>query len=223
MTDPDRPLRALWLIKGLGPGGAEQLLVQQATVRHRDRLAVDVAYLLPHKDHLVGDLEAAGVGVLCLDGRRDLDPRWVLRLRALLLDGDYDVVHVHAPLVAAVVRLVLRTIPAARRPALVSTEHNRWPRHHPATRWANAATLPFDDVTFAVSADVVSTMPSRLGCARLRPRLACSLKCPACSTCLKRPRKRSTSTVYSPISEMVLVGSVSSLAASSNGACGSLS
>ena len=162
MTVPDPPVRALWLIKGLGPGGAEQLLVQQATVRHRDRLAVDVAYLLPHKDHLVGDLEAAGVGVLCLDGRRDLDPRWVLRLRALLLDGDYDVVHVHAPLVAAVVRLVLRTIPAARRPALVSTEHNRWPRHHPATRWANAATLPFDDATFAVSADVVSTMPSRL-------------------------------------------------------------
>ncbi len=162
MTGRDRPLRALWLIKGLGPGGAEQLLVQQATVRDRDRLAVDVAYLLPHKDHLVGDLEAAGVGVLCLDGRRDVDPRWVLRLRALLLAGDYDVVHVHAPLVAAVVRLVLRTIPAARRPALVSTEHNRWPRHHPATRWVNAATLPLDDATFAVSADVVSTMPTRL-------------------------------------------------------------
>ena len=43
-------LRVLWLIKGLGPGGAEQLLVSMAGVRDRTAADVDVAYLLPWKD-----------------------------------------------------------------------------------------------------------------------------------------------------------------------------
>ncbi len=34
----DRPLRVLWLIKGLGPGGAERLLVEHAASGDRDRV-----------------------------------------------------------------------------------------------------------------------------------------------------------------------------------------
>jgi hypothetical protein len=38
-TAPGRRLRILWLIKGLGPGGAERLLVSQAGATERgDRL-----------------------------------------------------------------------------------------------------------------------------------------------------------------------------------------
>ena len=156
------PVRVLWLIKGLGPGGAEQLLLQQALVTDPTEVAAEVAYLLPAKHHLVPALEAAGVGALCLGDDRGWDLRWVLRLRRLLAEGRYDVVHVHSPLVAAVVRVLLLTLPRPRRPALVSTEHNRWPRHNPVTRWANALTLPLDDATVAVSADVVETMPAPL-------------------------------------------------------------
>ena len=156
----DRPVRVLWLIKGLGPGGAERLLVAQAAARDRHRIQVAAAHLLPWKDHLVPELEALGVPVVCLGGGREVDLRWAWRLRRLLRDHPADVVHVHSPYVAAVTRLVVRTLPAGCRPAVLTTEHNRWPRHDRVTRAANRATLGLDDATVAVSEDVRATMPA---------------------------------------------------------------
>jgi L-malate glycosyltransferase len=161
LSPEDRPVRVLWLVKGLGPGGAEHLLLHQAGATDRDRVQPEAAYLLPYKAHLVPQLEALGTPVRCLDGGRDVDLRWALRLRRRLRLDPVDVVHVHSPYVAAVTRLVLRTLPARRRPALVATEHNRWPRHKAATRWANRLTFRLDDHHLAVSADVVATIPAR--------------------------------------------------------------
>ncbi|MCU0268924.1 MAG: glycosyltransferase [Acidimicrobiales bacterium] len=153
----------LWLIKGLGPGGAEQLLVEQARARSADSpLDVHVAYLVPWKDQLVEALVEAGATVHALDAPRDGDPRWWIRLRRLLVDVRIDVVHAHSPLVAAQARLVTRTLPARHRPALVYTEHNRWPRHRPTTRTVNRLTFPLDDAQFAVSDDVRDTISARL-------------------------------------------------------------
>jgi glycosyltransferase involved in cell wall biosynthesis len=152
----------LWLIKGLGPGGAERLLVSQAGATDTDAFAITAAYLVPWKDHLVAELRDRGVDAVCLDGEREIDLRWAWRLRALVRDRGIEVVHVHSPYVAAVARLVLRTLPRRQRPALVATEHNRWPRHAPATRLANRATIGLDDADLAVSADVRATMSGRV-------------------------------------------------------------
>jgi L-malate glycosyltransferase len=155
-------LEVLWLIKGLGPGGAEQLLVNQARVRDRKRVHVSAAYLVPWKHHLVAPLQEAGVEVTCLDGPRNWDLRWALRLRRRLRRHPVDVLHVHSPLVAAVTRLLLRTLRRPVRPAHVYTEHNRWPRHSRATRILNRLTYPLDDVTLAVSDDVRDSIPPQL-------------------------------------------------------------
>ncbi len=160
MGDEGEPLRVLWLIKGLGPGGAEQLLVHHAGALDRSRVTVTAAYLVPWKHHHVATLEGLGVEVQCLHGARDLDPRWVWRLRRLLVHGHFDVVHTHSPLVAAAVRLVARTV--RPRPALVYTEHNRWPRHARATRWANRLTFRLDDAQLSVSEDVRAEIPAGL-------------------------------------------------------------
>jgi glycosyltransferase involved in cell wall biosynthesis len=142
-------VRVLHVIKGLGPGGAERLLVSLAGVR-RDDLGVDVAYLVPTKDHLVPELTAVGAGVHLLAGARGLaDPRWPLRLAALVRRTRPDVVHLHSPAVASVARPVLRA--RRGRPAVVSTEHNLWGSFGRVTRVANALTLPLDDVRLAVS------------------------------------------------------------------------
>lgn len=153
-----QPIRVLWLIKGLGPGGAERLLVSQAGVTDRASFTVVAAHLVPWKDHLVGELRDLDVDVVCLDGAREVDLRWAWRLRSLVQDRGIDVVHVHSPYVAAVTRLVLRTLPRRHRPALVATEHNRWPRHDRATRMANRLTIRLDDADLAVSGDVRDTM-----------------------------------------------------------------
>jgi glycosyltransferase involved in cell wall biosynthesis len=134
----------LILIKGLGRGGAEQLLVSGAPYLDRERHRYHFAYLLPWKDSLVAELEAAGLPVHCLDGAGGAG--WMGRLRSLVRRQGIDLVHAHSPVAAAGARLV-----AGRRTRVVYTEHNLWSRYHPATYAANLASFPRNDHVFAVS------------------------------------------------------------------------
>jgi glycosyltransferase involved in cell wall biosynthesis len=154
-------LRVLAIIKGLGPGGAERLLVGQAEAHDRQELDLEVAHLLPDRTHLVPDIEHLGVPVTCLDGSPEWDLRWLLRLRRRLVRRPVDVVHTHSPYVAIGVRLVVRTLPRRSRPALVHTEHNLWPHYALPTRLLNRATYGLDDAHIAVSAEVRRTVSPR--------------------------------------------------------------
>ncbi len=161
-----RRTRVLLLIKGLGRGGAEQLLVNAAEHGDAARFAYHVAYLLPWKDAFVPELRALGIPVVCLDGRGN-GVAWVGRLRRLIRDLRIDLVHVHSPYVAAVVRASF----GRRRPLLVTTEHNVWERYHRATYWANATTFGRNDHVFAVSDEVRGSIryPKVLGFLRPPP------------------------------------------------------
>ena len=143
-----RPVRVLWLIKGLGLGGAERLLVGAAGVHDKAAFAIEAAYVVPEKEALVPDLRAAGVPVTCLGGSAI---PWVVKVRSLVASGHYDVVHAHSPLLAGVARLAARTVPRRRRPRLVTTEHNGWSTFALPTRLLNALTAPLDDAALAVS------------------------------------------------------------------------
>lgn len=145
----DPLVRVLWLVKGLGLGGAERLLVAAADTHDRAAFAIEAAYVVPAKSHLVAELEAKGVPVTCLGG--GARGAWVPRLRALVASGRFDVVHVHSPLLAGVARLAARTVPHRRRPGVVSTEHNAWSTFALPTRLLNALTAPLDDAAMAVS------------------------------------------------------------------------
>ena len=158
---PSGALRVLWLTKGLGPGGAERLLVTHAAVADPERVSFEAAYLLPQKTQLVGELETLGVPTHGLDAPQALDPRWIARLRTLLASGRFDVVHAHSPAPASQARLLVRAMPPRDRPAFVYTEHNVWDSHGRATRTANAATFGLNDATIAVSGEVRDSMPSR--------------------------------------------------------------
>ncbi len=160
MSEPPSRRRVRHLVKGLGPGGAERLLVHQVTVTSPG-IDHEVGYLLARKDHLVGELESAGTPVLCLDADGLARPGWIRRLRRWLTDDPPDIVHVHSPAVAAVTRLVVATLPPGHRPVVVGTEHNRWPRLHPLTRWADRLTLHRQAATIAVSDEVAATLPTR--------------------------------------------------------------
>lgn len=147
----------LWLIRGLGPGGAERLLVAHAQAG-ADDVRYEVAYQVAAKDQLVPALEGAGVTVHRLPGRAT----WPAALRRLVATRDIDVVHAHAPAMAVGARVALRAVPGGPRPALVYTEHNRWSAYRGLTRWANAATFAVDDRTFAVSEEARSSVWSPL-------------------------------------------------------------
>lgn len=155
---PARRIRVLWVVKGLGPGGAERLLVAAATARDQHSFDIDCAYALPWKDHLVDDLERAGVRTICVGDGSTGRFAWPSRLVRLVRSGGYDVIHVHSPLPGSVARLAARSIPSGRRPATMSTEHNTWGTHRPATRLANRLTSTLDRRTFAVTAETLGSM-----------------------------------------------------------------
>jgi len=145
-------MRVLHVVKGLGPGGAERLLVSLAGARDPG-LDFHVAYVLPHKDHLVPELAALGAPSHVLAGRRGLaDPRWPLRLAQLVRRTRPDVVHLHSPATAAVARPLVRALPG--RVVVVSTEHNMWSSFGRASRLANGITLPLSHACLAVSDEV---------------------------------------------------------------------
>ncbi len=153
-------MRVLHIVKGLGPGGAERLLVSLAQVRTTD-VSMAVAYVLPHKDQLVAELEDAGVPSHVLAGRRGLgDARWPMRLRRVVREVQPDVVHLHSPAVAAIARPVLRLLRGDT--AIVSTEHNVWSSFGRVPRIANGLTLPLSHAKLAVSEEVRASVWSVL-------------------------------------------------------------
>ena len=158
---PARRIRVLWLTKGLGPGGTERLLVEHAAAGDRDGFEYEAAYLLPWKDHLVPKLAELGVPAHCLGVRSELDLHWLTRLDHLIHRGDFDVVHMHSPAVAAAARPLAKRRFVKRQPAVVYTEHNQWQSYKALTRTANRATYRMNDATIAVSDDVrASISPS---------------------------------------------------------------
>lgn len=147
------PDRVLWLMKGLGLGGAERLLALMAPKLDPERFEVEVAYLLPWKDAFVPDLERAGMRVTCLEARCTVDPRWVARLRHLLAERRIDLVHTHSPVPAAAARLLV-----GDEVRILHTEHNVWDRYRWPTYAANAVTYGRNNAVLAVSDGVADSV-----------------------------------------------------------------
>jgi glycosyltransferase involved in cell wall biosynthesis len=157
------PLRVLLVIKCLGFGGAERLLVDMvATVDHR-QFDCEVAYVLEEQDDLVGVIRAGGTPVHSLGAARNADLRWMATLRRLLVGGDYDVVHFHLPYAAALGQLVVASLPRATRPGVVYTEHTgSWNRAHVANRMLLRASMGRGERLVTVSQASYDTLPASL-------------------------------------------------------------
>ncbi len=159
--DGPRP-RVLLLIKGLGLGGAERLLVDVVGARDRERFHYEVAYVLSDQAALVPAIEASGVPVHGLGASASADVRWTAALRRLLVGGRYDIVHSHLPYTAAFGRLVALTVPRSRRPALVYTEHSLWNKAAVVTKALNRSTVAVDSALIVVSEAARDALPLAL-------------------------------------------------------------
>lgn len=147
------------LTKGLGRGGTERLLAGAVRLMDPACFRAEIAYLLPWKDAFVGEIEAAGIPVQCLDAPKPYSLAWARRLRRIVRDHDIGVVHTHMPLPAVVARIALRS---ARRggPVVVHTEHNMWGRYRLPTRWLNRLTYRRNAAVMAVSDGVAQSITS---------------------------------------------------------------
>lgn len=162
MPRPARRLRILVVIKCLGLGGAERLLVDTVGSGDADRFDYEVAWVLDAERALVSTLEARGTVVHPLGATSNRDMRWLFRLRRILRSGEYDVVHFHLPHTAALGRLVVASLPRRRRPAIVYTEHSLWNRMAVAVRVVNRAGIGLDQALIVVSEAAHEALPRAL-------------------------------------------------------------
>jgi glycosyltransferase involved in cell wall biosynthesis len=147
------------VIKSLGHGGAERLVVD--TVAHGDHRSYqyEVAYVLDSERAFVPTLESGGTPVHALGATGNVDFGWLARLRHLLLEGDFDIVHFHLPYSAALGRLVIATLPRAKQPVTLYTEHSLWNKVSPLVKMLNRATVHRDRALIAVSQAAYEALP----------------------------------------------------------------
>jgi glycosyltransferase involved in cell wall biosynthesis len=157
-----RPLRVLLVIKCLGYGGAERLLVDMVATGDKERFHYEVAYVLRDQDALVPAVVAGGVRVHALGATQNADLRWTVALRQLLVRGRYDVVHFHLPFAAALGQLVVASLPRSSRPGVVYTEHSLWDRERFANRALLRASMSKGERLVAVSQASYDALPAPL-------------------------------------------------------------
>lgn len=155
--------KVLWLIKGLGAGGAEKLLSMSLPYLDRDTFDYQVVYLFKNMIDLVPEFERQGIPVSCLNMGKAYDLRVVFKLFHLLRERKIDILHTHLPYTGIVGR------PAAILAgvkAIVSTEHGLMESYHRLTRLGSVLTYPLNHATIAVSQAVARSI---LRCKTTRP------------------------------------------------------
>lgn len=152
---PQPSLHVVHLVKGLGPGGAERLIVNQLQTSDPS-IEYTVLRILDYKRHLVPEVEATGASSLVIGG----GSMWPLSLHKRLRNLSPDIIHAHSPVLAVAARVLVKF--GRLNVPVITTEHNRWPRHHRITRFANRLTSRLDSARIAVSLDVLESMSPTL-------------------------------------------------------------
>ena len=156
-------MKVLHVITGLDAGGAETQLAM--LVRH-SRHECDVVTLY-NPGPIADQIRADGTTVRDVGMRNNRDLRALPRLRSLIADGRYDVVHAHLYRSQIYARPAARL---ARTPVVVTTEHSIGETHIERRRMTSGvrglylASELFSDATIAVS-DVVRDRLVRWGVA----------------------------------------------------------
>ena len=145
-----RRTRVLVLIKGLGIGGAERLLSEGSRFWNTDEFDYQVAYILPWKDQLTGDLAARGFDAVCIG-----DGWWPItapiKLRRLVRATRPHLIHAHLPVAATIARL-LGGAP------VIYTEHSLAGAYRQPTRSLNRMTYGRNRAVIAVSEPVARSL-----------------------------------------------------------------
>jgi glycosyltransferase involved in cell wall biosynthesis len=152
---PTKPIPVLHLIKSLGRGGAETLLVETLTAHDKNNFSFHYIYFLPWKNQLVAELELAGGIVTNSPAINNL--RIIFKFNEIIRyikQNNIQIIHCHLPWAGFLGRLIhYKTgIP------LIYSEHNKQERYHFLTRFINKLTFNAQSLAIAVSNDVKTSI-----------------------------------------------------------------
>jgi glycosyltransferase involved in cell wall biosynthesis len=156
---PGPPIKILHVIKSLGRGGAETLLVETAKIHDRSRFELHVIYFLPWKDQLVEPLRKEGVRVSNIPATNNFSIITKFKdVEHYITRHQIDLLHCHLPWAGFLGRIIfLRTaIP------VIYTEHNKQERYHLFTKILNRFTFNWQLQAIAVSDDVRQSILSNI-------------------------------------------------------------
>lgn len=156
-ASPEKPTRLLLVLKDVGLGGAELIVLNFAKFFSARDVDIHCAHVRRTDEDFVERLEALGVQCHHLGASPMGGWLWPYRLGRLLTSG-FDVVHSHAPLPGSFARLLAR-VGLRRRPLLVTTEHLPWFGYRRSTRLLNRLTVRYDDLVISVSPATTASMP----------------------------------------------------------------
>jgi L-malate glycosyltransferase len=147
----DQRIKVLQVIKSLGRGGAETLLVETLKLHDKENFDFHYIYFLPWKNQLVEGLIQNGGKVSCFAANNNV--QLLLKVRKLvryIRENQIDLIHAHLPWAGVVARLAgkITGVP------VIYTEHNKQERYHFATRLLNLASMNLLSTVVAVSGDV---------------------------------------------------------------------
>jgi glycosyltransferase involved in cell wall biosynthesis len=151
--------RVLHIIKSLGRGGAEMLLLETLKSHRKDKFEFHYIYFLPWKNQLEAELIQHGGRVTCVPASNNLKilfkARWIEKY---VKANNIQLVHCHLPWAGFVGRLVykLTAIP------VIYTEHNKQERYHFITKILNKLTFNWQQIAIAVSADVATSIQQNI-------------------------------------------------------------
>jgi len=142
-------LRVLVVIKGLGIGGAERLLLSAARYRSKGNRYL-IANIDGRLENLRPQLIAAGYTVETFDMCSVKAPVSLLRLLRYVCDQRVSVIHAHLPVAGVISRLIGRLVGVPG----IYTEHNVVSSYHTITGALNRWTYSLSNKNIAVSAAV---------------------------------------------------------------------
>ncbi|WP_101676226.1 glycosyltransferase [Alloalcanivorax mobilis] len=144
----------LYVIKGLGLGGAERHVVECCIAAKANGYDVCVLYFLKNKNQIEHELREKDIPVFFVKK----NPWWIfsffLFVKLIFLYRP-KVVHAHLPIPALIARL-FKFFFSYR---MITTEHNVYGRLHPITRFLHRTLHFLDDATVSCSEAVALSLP----------------------------------------------------------------
>lgn len=152
-------IKVLHLIKSLGRGGAETLLVETLKKHDAGKYEFHFIYFLPWKNQLVEELKTNGGFVYNIPAKNNLKILFSApKLINYCKENQINLIHCHLPWAGFLGRLVKNIL----KIPVFYTEHNKQERYHFLTKFLNKISFNQQSTAIAVSKDVEKSIQENI-------------------------------------------------------------
>ena len=146
-----KKIKVLHIVKSLGRGGAETLLLETLKQHNREHFQFYYIYFLPWKNQLVNELEMQDGIVVNINASNNFQILLsCIKLNKFIKKHRIEIVHSHLPWAGIVSRIACKF----SKVKLIYSEHNIQERYHLFTKWMNKITYKWQHTVIAVSKSV---------------------------------------------------------------------